>query len=258
MNAFERRAEIHELLRKNTMMQVHALSEALQVSEVSVRRDLAFLERQGFLNRIHGGAMLVDPTQGSQPFSLKVKLRADEKRRIGQKVAGLLRPGEHVILDSGSTVLEVARHLQAEPLRSGGKIKVITGSLPVIQLLSRRTGLDVVIVGGLFFPEYQTVLGPQATAFLRDLNADKFVMAADGLTIERGYTTDHPLEAELMREMSRAARETIVVADSSKIGRSGFVTVLPAGGVQCLVTDSDAPEAFIRQVEELGVRVLIA
>mgnify|MGYP005863902319 CR=1 FL=1 len=257
MSAFQRRALIQDLLAKNTLIEVRELSETLGASETSIRRDLAFLERQGFLSRVHGGAVLAESGEGGRPFALKVQLHAEEKRRIGRRVAELVQPGDHVILDSGSTVVEVARHLQADGARREGRVTVITGSLPVIQMLGHRPGFDIVIIGGLFFPEYEMVVGPQATAFLRDLNADKFIMAADGVTFERGYTTNHPLEAELMREMARVSRETIVVADSSKIGRSGFVSVLPARSVQYLVTDSSAPEGFVRQVEELGVRVLL-
>ena len=188
---------------------------------------------------------------------MKVRLHAEEKRRIGQTVAEMIRPGEYVVLDSGSTVVEVARYLQADPRKGEGKITVITGSLPVIQLLAHRPDVEVVIIGGLFYPQYETVVGPQATAFLQDLNADKFIMATDGITFERGYTTNHPLEAELMRAMDRISSETIVVADSSKIGRSGFVSVLPVDGVDALVTDSGAPVDFVREMEELGVRVTL-
>ena len=259
MNAFERRNAVKELISKNTMMQVRALSKALGVSEVSIRRDLAFLEEQGFLYRIHGGAVLAENREGGRPFALKVKMHAEEKRRIGERTARLILPGERVILDSGSTVLAVARHLQGDPARgANGVITVITGSLPVIELLAHRPGLRVLIIGGVFSPESEMVYGPQATAFLQDLNADKYIMAADGLTLERGITANHPLEAELMREMARISREVILVADSSKIGHSGFVSVLPADRIHCLITDAGAPEDFVKRIEELGVRVLIA
>jgi DeoR/GlpR family transcriptional regulator of sugar metabolism len=257
MNPFKRRSLIQDLLSSETMMEVRALAEALGVSEASIRRDLAFLEKQGLLQRVRGGAVLALEAEGGRPFAMKVKLHAEEKRRIGQKVAEMIRPGEYVVLDSGSTVVEVARYLQADPRKGEGKITVITGSLPVIQLLAHRPDVEVVIIGGLFYPQYETVVGPQATAFLQDLNADKFIMATDGITFERGYTTNHPLEAELMRAMDRISSETIVVADSSKVGRSGFVSVLPVDGVDALVTDSGVPADFVREMEELGVRVTV-
>jgi len=258
VNAFGRRRAIQDMLANSMMIEVRALSEVLGVSEVSVRRDLAFLERQGFLRRVRGGAIVGESHDGARPFAVKASLHAEEKRRIGNRTAELLAGSNHIILDSGTTVLEVARHLKVPAAAAGGKITVITGSLPVIHLLGHRPGFEVYIIGGLLLPEYETVAGPRATSSLRDLNAGTTILAADGLSIERGITIDNPFEADLEREMVRVARETILVADSSKIGRSGFVSVLPLSQIHALVTDSGAPEDFLKQIEEMGIRVYIA
>ena len=258
MYAFERRRAIQDMLAKSTMIEVRALSEVLGVSEVSVRRDLLFLERQGFLRRVRGGAIVGDSRDGARPFAVKASLHAEEKRRIGSKAAELLAGSNHIILDSGTTVLEVARHLKSPAASTGGKITVITGSLPVIHLLGYRPGFEVYIIGGLLLPEFETVAGAQAASSLRGFNASTTILAADGISIERGITINNPLEADVEREMVRIARETILVADSSKIGRSGFVSVLPLSQIHALVTDSGAPEDFLKQLEEMGIRVYIA
>ena len=258
MNVLDRRNAIKQLLSQNNVMQVRMLSQATGVSEVSVRRDLKFLEREGVLNRVHGGAILVEEQDGGRPFAQKVKLHAEEKRAIGCKAAAMVQPGEHLILDSGSTVLEVARHLRPDLTRVDGRITVITESLPIVQALGHRRGFDVIITSGLYYPQYETFLGPQAIQFLTDVNVDKFIVAADGVTIERGITADHPLEAELMQAMAAAAAEVILVADSSKIGCRGFVTALPMNRVHRFVTDPGIPDVFAKQLEEIGVQLVIA
>ncbi|MCL6432486.1 MAG: DeoR/GlpR family DNA-binding transcription regulator, partial [Anaerolineae bacterium] len=253
MNAFERRNAIRELVAKNGMMAVRALSEALSVSEVSVRRDLAILEQQGFLVRVHGGAVFGDGGLGGRPYALKVQLHADEKRRIGQKAATLIQPGDHVILDGGSTVMEVARCLRSDPMRPERKITVLARSLPMIDLLGHRPGLDVIALGGLFLPRFEMMGGSLARKFLQGLNAEKLFLGIDALTVEGGLMTDDASEADLLRAMADASQQVILVADSSKIGQRGFVTALPINRIHVFVTDAGAPEGFVKQVREMGI-----
>jgi len=258
LNAFERRDAIKDMIAQRSEVDVHTLAKLLQTSEVTIRRDLALLEGEGVLRRVRGGALVAESGGSGQSFILKRKLNAEQKRRIGRTAAGLIRPGERLILDSGTTVLEVARQLISDTGHGQDVITVITNSLPVVQLLGHRQGFEVIVIGGQFLSKYEAVAGPQATHFLQDFKVDKFIMAADGLSLEHGATADHPLEAELMRAMAACAREIVLVADSSKIGHVGFVTVLPLGRIHCLVTDTGAPEEFVREAQALGMRVLLA
>jgi DeoR family transcriptional regulator, aga operon transcriptional repressor len=258
MNAFERRKVIRELLSEKGMMEVCDLSQALQVSEVSVRRDLAFLEEQGFLSRIHGGAVLADGGSGGRAYALKVQLHTEEKQRIGKRAAELVQAGDHVILDSGSTMFEVARCLHANPSHPSDHITVVARSLPIIDLLGHRQGVKVVVLGGMFLPRYEMVGGPLALRFLQDLRVDKCFFGIDAVSIERGLMSDDPHDADLMQAMASAAREVILVVDSSKIGQQGFVSVLPIDRIHCLVTDAGAPDDFVRELKERNISVQIA
>ena len=180
----------------------------------------------------------------------------DEKRRIGIAAAALVRPGDRVIFDSGTTVLEVARSLSND-LVDAGNLTAITSSLPIVQELGHRPGIHLILLGGIYLPEYRVVVGPQTVENLRGLHADKMFLGTDGLTLDHGLTTANVLEAEVDRAMVRAAAEIIVVADSSKIGGIGLTTILPLERVHKLITGQDAPADFVSALRAAGVDVIL-
>lgn len=245
-------------MAQGTPLNVRDLARTLKTSEVTIRRDLAELEREGMLRRVRGGAVSAESAGSGHAFASKRRLSAEQKRRIGHLAASLVHPGERLILDTGSTVLEVARQLDTDVEHGDDGLTVITNSLPVVQVLGYRRGFEVIVIGGQFLPRYEAIVGPQATRFLQGFTVDKFFMAADGVSVEHGATTDHPLEAELMQAMAACAREIVLVADSSKIGHGGFVTVLPLARIHRLITDTAAPPDFVAKAEALGVNVLLA
>jgi DeoR/GlpR family transcriptional regulator of sugar metabolism len=248
-----REAIIAELGRRDTV-QIAELSKHFGVSEVTIRRDIRCLEASGALRRVHGGAAQIQadsilPSASTAPHD-------DKKRRIGRAAAAMVANDDRIILDSGSTALQVAVHLPEEILRSG-KLSIITASLPVVNQLATQTGVHLIVLGGVFLPEYQVMIGPNTLDALRGLHADKMFLGTDGLTFSCGITTANVLEAEVDRAMVRAASQIIVVTESSKIGGIGLANIMPLTEIHTLITDSDAPADFVGQLRAAGIEVIL-
>lgn len=256
-----RRSIIHELTQ-NQAVSVSDLSERHGVSEVSIRRDLSRLQHTGQLRRIHGGALLVaEPGKSITSRSPAAEPDAVDdigpaKARIGEAAAALVQFGERLIFDSGTTVLEVARHLP-QHLRETGNLTAITNSMPIVHELGSARGIHLILLGGIYLSQYEVVVGPSAVNQLSPLHADKLFLGSDGLTFSHGLTTANVLEAEVDRSAIAAASQVIVVADSRKIGRIGLTTLAPLANIHRLITDTGAPEEFVTQMRTLGVEVTL-
>jgi DeoR/GlpR family transcriptional regulator of sugar metabolism len=252
-----RRHAILEELMQHQAVRVTELSQTFGVSEVSVRRDLSHLERQGFLRRIHGGAVPVPNARAQLSQAMQgTTAHAAEKAGIGRAAAELVRPGDRLLFDSGTTVLEVARHLPPD-LRESGNLTVITSSLPIVRELGPCKGIHLILLGGVYLPQYEVVIGPPTVAQLNGLHADKLFLGADGLTFARGVTTANVLEAEVDRAAIAAASQVIIVADSSKIGLIGLTTIMPLDDIKKLITDVGAPAEFVAELRKQGVEVIL-
>ncbi len=256
-NADERRTLILEYLARDPLVKVAELSDRFDVSEVSIRRDLDRLDRLGLLKRVHGGAVAIPSAALGQPHVTKMRHHVEEKERIGRAAAQMIRDGDRLIFDSGTTVLQVARSISGD-LLNAGHLTVITGSIPIVQELGPWKGVHLIVLGGIYLPDYEMIVGPQTIEHLNGLHADKVFLGTDGLTFSHGVTTANLLEAEVDRSMVEAASEVIVVADSSKIGVIGLTTILPVTNIDKLITDDEAPADFLAALREQGVEVILA
>jgi DeoR/GlpR family transcriptional regulator of sugar metabolism len=254
--ADERRSSILEEIARNQMVKVAQLSERFGVSGVTIRRDLNRLEQMGLLKRVHGGAVAIPNAALGQSHAAKMRRHIEEKERIGRAAAQLIREGERLIFDSGTTVVQVARNISGDLLTSGN-LTVITGSLPIVHELGTWKGVHLILLGGIYLPDYELVVGPQTIDNLEGLHADKMFLGTDGLTFSHGLTTANLLEAEVDRAMVKAASEVIVVADSSKIGVTGLTTIIPVTSINKLITDTKAPSDFVAALREQGVEVIL-
>ena len=252
----KRRALILDELSRHRTVRVAELSSKFGVSAVLIRRDLERLHEHGLLKRVHGGAVALPNGLGSAAAEPNGISYLDEKERIGRAAAGLVCPGDRLILDSGSTALQVACHIPGD-LLTAGRLTAITVSVPIIEVLGPWKGIQLLILGGIYLPEYQVVVGPQTINAVKGLHADKMFLGADGMTFSHGLTTANVLEAEADRALVKAASQIIVVADSSKIGRIGLSTIMPLSEIHVLVTDTGAPEAFVSRLRDAGVQVLL-
>jgi DeoR/GlpR family transcriptional regulator of sugar metabolism len=254
--ASRRRSSIIEELNRNPLIKVGDLSKRLGVSEVSIRRDLQQLEELGLLKRVHGGAIPTSNASQGEPFNARMRNNLEKKQRIGAAAAALVHRGDCLIFDSGTTPLQVAKHISQELLDSGG-LTAITASLPITHELGARKGVHLILLGGIYLPEFQVVAGPQAIHNLEQLHADKMFLGTDGLTFAQGVTTANVLEAEVDRAMVAASTQVIVVSDSSKIGGIGLTTIMPLNKIHKLITDTDAPADFVSALREQGVEVIL-
>lgn len=252
----KRRSSILDELKSKRRLRVADLSRDLGVSEVSIRRDLRILEDQGLLKRVHGGAVALDHHAGEVSSDVEQDPQREKKERIGKTAAQLVRRGERLIFDSGSTPLQVARSLDRELLQSGN-LTVISAYLPVVRELGRWSGVHFILLGGIYLPNYDLMVGPQTIQQLKGLHVDKIFLGADGMTLSQGLTTANVLEAEVDRAMVQAATEVIAVSDSSKIGLIGLATIMPFSGITKLITDTDAPADFVNALQRQGIEVML-
>jgi DeoR/GlpR family transcriptional regulator of sugar metabolism len=255
--ARERRARIAALVEESDRVEVSVLAERFGLTDASIRRDLLLLEGQGRLKRIHGGAIASHLAVRQGVYGTKIREHRDEKRRIAAAAAGLIHPGDVVLFDSGTTVALVPAQV-TPALRSRSSITAVTHSLPVIQEIGSWEGPHLVALGGLFLPDYEAFVGPQTVASLKSLSADLTFLGCDGLTVEAGITTPHVLVAEVGATMAARARRVVALADSSKLGRHGFTTIVPLGQVDVLITDSSASPEQLATIRAAGIEVIVA
>jgi|YelNatPaOPRAMG01_1025707.scaffolds.fasta_scaffold12735_2 DeoR/GlpR family transcriptional regulator of sugar metabolism len=256
ISAAERRSQIAQLVLEQGKVTVAELVKKFQITETSIRRDLLLLEEDKRLKRVHGGAVSISDNFRSETFSEKGKLHIQAKEKIGKYAVELIQQGNIVLLDSGTTTLQIARQMPAN-LRQNNHITLVTNSLPIAQEVLNWPSPNLTILGGIFLPDYQATVGPQTIALLRDLSADIAFLGADGLTLTGGATTANVLMAEVDRMMVERARKAVLVTDSSKIGRAGFVTIKPVSAFDLIITDDKAPAEFVQTATNMGIKVIL-
>ena len=221
----ERHNRILALLQQNGSISVVQLAELFKVSEVTIRKDLSFLEQQKKLYRTHGSAILISPYISDRHVNEKEKKNVAEKRAIGAKAASLVAQDDSIIIASGTTMAFLAREIK--PV---GHLTVITAAVPVTSILSQDTNVDVIQLGGITRSSSVSVVGPFAEQMLGNFNCSKLFVGVDGIDLEFGLTTTNMLEAALNRVMMNAAQKVIVLADSSKFGTPRLQQDLRPGG----------------------------
>jgi DeoR family transcriptional regulator of aga operon len=252
--AEERHQKILELLERNDRVLIDELVARLKVSAVTVRSDLDSLSDRGLLVRSHGGAVRqINPTV-DYPLQLKATLHHAEKVRIGLAAAQLLRPNQTVMLDSGTTTAEVARHIRSLRLRP---LTVITNALNIAVEVAGAEGVSLLMIGGLLRRVSSSFVGPQAERMLQDLHADHMFLAVDGMHLNSGLSTPDILEAQLNSLMMRAASEVTVVADASKFGRRSLSVIAGIDEVRRVITDDRVKPETLQALQEKGIEVVV-
>lgn len=253
MTKEERQNSILDSLLKQGSVQVSDLADKLDVSSVTIRKDLTELEREGRLYRSHGKAILINPFTNNRSVNEKEKLNTEEKRLIGMEAARLITPDDSIILASGTTI-----HAFAGQIKPQGKLTVVTAALQATQTLTANDNIDVIQLGGIVRHSSLSVVGKYSEQLLEGCSFSKLFLGVDGIDFDYGISTTDIREAELNRVMMHAAQKTIVLADSSKFGRRGFAKISNIEDVDMIITDSNVPEAARVQLEELGINLIIA
>lgn len=252
MTKEERHNLIIQTLCKQESASVAQLADLLEVSAVTIRKDLSELEALKKLYRSHGNAILINPYINNRTISEKAKLASNEKNLIGHYAAGLITKDDSIIIASGTTVLSLANNI--EPLHH---LTVITSSLNVAETLGVNKSIDVVQLGGNLRQSSLSTVGRAAEDYLSGIAVSKLFLGVDGFDISFGISTTDIREADLNRSMIRSAQQTIVLADSSKFGRRGFVKIAGFDEVDILITDSKLPDKAANALESIGVDLRI-
>lgn len=248
-----RRRKILELVERSGQVTVHDVVKRFAVSAVTARSDLDALSSNGVVLRSHGGAVRYEPTQ-DYPLKVKATIHRSEKARIGQAAAQLVKPGETIMLDSGTTTAEIAKALIHAKLKL---LTVITSALNIANELADAQDICLIMVGGLLRTASYSFVGPQAEAMLSDLHADRLFLAVDGFDLANGPFTADVLEAQLNGQMMGVSKEVTVVADSTKLGRRSLFRIGPIESVHRLITDTHAPEDFTDELRKKGIDVIL-
>lgn len=227
---------LQALLREGAVT-VEDLAQRLGVSPSTVRRELRSLEGQGLLRRTHGGGApvegsLYEPFRYDASFQDQERLHAEEKRRIGLAAASLVQEGETIAISAGTTATQVARCLRH---RTG--ITILTNAVNIAMELSQCRGLTVLLTGGVLSGGWFSLLGSATLRSIEELFVDRAFIGVDGIHPEQGVTAHHPDEAAVNRAMAQQARQTVVVADHTKVGQTARVRVCPLAQVHLLITD---------------------
>jgi DeoR/GlpR family transcriptional regulator of sugar metabolism len=251
MQAEERQKRIEAYLIRTEFASLDELSEEVDASVSTVRRDLALLEGKGSVRRTHGGARLVNPRSDEFTFSARDTHQLAEKEAIGKACAELIHPNQTVIIDAGTTTYHVAKHLETKSPH------ILTNSLPVANLFSGANKLEVVVSGGVIYPRLGVLVGPLAVEAFSKIRADVAIMSAGGISLE-GVSNSHGLLIEIQRAMIEAARKVIFCFDCSKFGRQSLSILCGLDVIDTIVTDKGAPTDLIKALRRRGLQVVVA
>jgi DeoR family galactitol utilization operon repressor len=245
----EREKEIIRLLAGDPGISVTRMSELLNVSVVTIRSDLTDLEQKGVLLRTRGGA-----TPAYHPNVLeRQSLNVEAKSRIAQAAAAMVNDGDTIMIEAGTTTALVARHLLGKRF-----VNIVTNSTLILPFARTNPGIHLTVVGGEFRPASESMVGPLALAELERFHVRLAFVGTDGFSLEGGLTTHLVEGGEIVRRMAERSELVVLVADSSKYGKVGFVRVLPVQGVHRLITDTGLEERAERELAGVGLQVIKA
>jgi DeoR/GlpR family transcriptional regulator of sugar metabolism len=256
LNARQRRDLITRLVREQGQIQVTELMAEFALTDTSIRRDLSILESRGLLHRVHGGAVVTSEGLHNIALEERINYHGAEKSCIGAAAAEFIQSQDVIILDSGTTVLQVARHIP-DTLRRMGTLRIVTNSTLLLDEMGLWAAPNLLLLGGIFLPEHRATVGPELLGCLNQISAHRAFLGCDGLTLNGGITSAHPLIAEAGRMMASRSEQVIVLADHTKLGKAGFVPIMQVEKINLLITDALAPEEMITSLRERNVKVLV-
>lgn len=248
----ERHQHIIELIKKEGSIKVTDLCSDLNVSSVTIRKDLQFLEDKNLLYRTHGGATLTNPYITDRHVDEKVALQALEKQKIGAYAATLIEPNDCILIASGTTVQFFAKNIVAKQ-----SLTVVTSALNVALELMHHPDVEVIQLGGLMRKTSASVTGLYAENLLKDFSCSKLFLGVDGIDLEFGLTTSNMMEALLNKRMIEASQKTIVLVDSSKFGKRGFGKICNLDDIEQIITDNNISSHAVQTLQGMGIEVTI-
>jgi DeoR/GlpR family transcriptional regulator of sugar metabolism len=253
MLAQQRRVKILELLQEDGSARVSVLSKMFEVSEPTIRQDLERLEADGYISREHGGAYLKTIPEQVRSLTLHHTENMEKKIRIGKKAVEFISDGDFIVLDSGTTVTEIAKNLENKK-----DLKIITNSLNIALLLGAHYEFEVMVTGGEFKAPTLSLTGEKAANFFEQIYVNKLFLATGGLSLDTGLTYPGFNDLKVKQAMVDSASEVYLVADSTKIGKTSFAALGPVDLIHYLITDDGIDSKTRRELENRGIRVVVA
>lgn len=247
----DRRDKILQKINNKGSVRVDELSKEFDVSTVTIRNDLEFFEEKGLIHRTYGGALLRNNVYNDPSLEEKKKLNVDEKRRIGEYAAGMVKDGESIILDSGTTTREIALRLKGKK-----DLTIMTNAINIALELTGVSNLNLMLTGGVLRDKSYSLVGPEAERVMQNYYFDKLFLGVDGMDFEHGLTTPNPLEAQLNRIMVERSNSVIAVMDSSKFNRHSFSFICDLGPIETIITDKNIPTDFEEKLKRRDIRVV--
>lgn len=248
----ERRRAIVDFVNENGRALVRDLAKRYGSSEITVRRDLELLHSRGLIYRTHGGALPIRTgSESDRNLSEREMQHPREKMRIAAAAARLVKEGQSVILDSGSTTTAIAR-----ALRDFQQLTIITNAINIASELS-GSPVDVILTGGMLRKNSHSLVGPIAEESLRRLKADILFLGVEGFDTHSGVSTPNLLEAQLNRLMVQIAARVIAVCDSSKFGHSSLSSIVPMSNIHGVITDKQVPKVDLRALKKAGIETIL-
>ncbi|MEJ0034149.1 MAG: DeoR/GlpR family DNA-binding transcription regulator [Bacteroidota bacterium] len=248
-----RRDKILELLQEDGSAKVLDLSRLFKVTEVTIRQDLEKLEREGLINREHGGAYIKNVKDQVAAFSIVHQENLDKKEMIALKCLDYIETGDTIILDSGSTTTEVAKKL-----RGRKDLTVITNALNIALLLGAEPGVEVIVTGGEFKPPTLSLTGQKAADFFKGLHVQKLFLATAGISLKAGLTYPSISDLVVKKAMIDAAEKTFLVADSTKMGKAAFASLGALSLIDYIITDAGIEEKHEQVFRDNEIELIIA
>ena len=249
----KRHQDILERFQEKKYVEVSDLCKSLNVSAVTIRKDLRILEEKGLLFRTHGGASLDNPYINDRPVNEKEKSSVAEKKKIAEAAAQLILENDSIMIASGTTVQALARCI-----RPKGKLTVITSSLNVTLELIKFREVEVLQLGGYVRHSSSSVVGNYAAYILDNISCSKLFLSVDGIDLEYGLSTTHLEEAQLNKRMLTAAQKIILLVDSSKFGKKSFAKICDLEQIDEIITDRGISLSLIEKLEEKGITVTVS
>lgn len=247
----ERRDDIIQIIYDRGRVRVDELSKQFSVTTVTIRNDLDFLEKKGILHRTHGGAIIRKNVYEDPTLEEKQQLNKEEKQRIGQKAVEMIRNGDSILLDSGTTTREIARRINGIE-----NLTIMTNAINISFELVNKNYINLMITGGTIRRESFSLVGPDAESIISNYYFDKLFLGVDGLDIKHGLTTPNPMEAQLNRLMVKRAQEVIAVTDSSKLGRHSFSYICGLESISTIITDKKISSEFEKSLQKKDIEVI--
>ena len=249
MTTYERRQTLLDLLKKQPGLRVPEIARMLGVSDGTVRNDLNALEKEGYLTRVHGGAVLISSQEiAQQTFSSRHQENADKKSCIGKHAASMVGDGDSILLDASSTAYYLALNLKER-----NRLRVVTNGIEVARLMAQNPSNAVILIGGVVNQDGSSVTGLLSEQIIADLRIQKAFISCSGFSVERGMTEVHLEEAQLKRKTIESAQQIIALVDSSKLGKEDLTPFARLSQITHLFTDVGITNEWKTRLQQVNI-----